>query len=101
MTTQTESPGRLRKVARRGFLGTLGAGGLTAASAVFGRSAPAYAICRRNCCNLAVCPNVTYSTCSDNADYIWSCTASGGLWCQCCEAYYSSRQHSAMSCRYN
>jgi hypothetical protein len=88
----------LRKVARRGFFGTLGAGGLTAASALFGRSTPAYAICNRECCALLVCPNVSMATCRANQDYIWSCAASPRRGCSCCEAYYSGKQHSAYSC---
>ncbi|MEV4678421.1 MULTISPECIES: twin-arginine translocation signal domain-containing protein [Actinomadura] len=87
--------------ARRGFLGALGAGGLTAASAVFGRSEPAYAICKQNCCNLAVCPNVSMTTCRNNMDYLWGCAMSAYLHCSCCEAYYSGKQHSAFECRYS
>jgi hypothetical protein len=99
MTTTTQRPGRLRKFARRGFLGTLGAGGLTAASAVFGKSTPAYAVCYRNCCALAWCPSVTFEFCSTRSSpYIWNCSASTTLWCRCCEAGYMT---SAYTCRYN
>jgi hypothetical protein len=100
MSTHTTTTKRaaLRRFGRRGFLGTLGAGGVTAATTLFGKSAPAYAICRRNCCNLANCPNIDYNTCAANADYIWSCADEGSLICSCCEAYGDTR--SAMSCSY-
>jgi hypothetical protein len=88
----------LRRFGRRGFLGTLGAGGITAATAVFGRSEPAYALCQKNCCELANCPNVSYSYCSAHANYIWACTAEGGLICNCCEA--GSYSQSAFTCSY-
>ena len=107
MSTMTHGSAKKRgaatagRFARRGFLGALGAGGLTAASAIFGKSAPAYAICQKNCCSLAVCPNVSMTTCRNNADYIWGCAMSAYLHCSCCEAYYSGTQHSAYSCQYN
>jgi hypothetical protein len=103
-TEPTERTGRLgaaRRWGRRGFLGALGAGGLTAATAAFGKSQPAYAICKTNCCNLAVCKNVSMDTCRSHADYLWGCSMSAFLHCTCCEAYYSSKQHSSLECRYN
>lgn len=101
MSTTTKRGAAARRFARRGFLGALGAGGLTAASAVFGRSEPAYAICRSNCCNLLVCPDISMTTCRNNADYIWGCSMSAFLHCVCCEAHYGGRQHSSLECRYN
>ncbi|TDC69474.1 twin-arginine translocation signal domain-containing protein [Actinomadura sp. GC306] len=98
--TGKRAAGAAGRFARRGFLGALGAGGLTAASAVFGKSEPAYALCKKNCCNLYVCPNISISTCRANADYIWGCAMSAYLHCSCCEAHYSGKQHSAFECRY-
>jgi hypothetical protein len=100
-TTQVEGTKRFSKVARRGFLGTLGAGGLTVATAVFGKSQAAYALCNYQCCHLAVCPNISYSSCYSGADYVWGCSVTGSLHCTCCEKYYSGASHSAASCKYN
>ena len=100
-TTQERAPRGLGRFARRGFLGTLGAGGLTAASALFGRGQAAYAICNTNCCNLAVCPNISYATCSAHAYYIWYCSANAYLHCSCCESTYGGYQRSAANCQYN
>lgn len=88
----------VKKVARRGFLGTLGAGGLTAASAVFGKSASAYGVCHRECCTLEVCPNITMATCRANAYYVWSCVVSPRRGCSCCESKFGGFQRSAYSC---
>ncbi|HEY3688612.1 MAG TPA: twin-arginine translocation signal domain-containing protein [Streptosporangiaceae bacterium] len=89
---------RTWRVGRRGFLGTLGAGGIAAAVGLFGRSEPAYGICVKNCCHLANCPNISYSACAASADYIWACTVEGGLICNCCEAAGYSK--SAFTCSY-
>jgi hypothetical protein len=88
----------IKKVARRGFLGTLGAGGLTAASAVFGQSATAYALCNKECCVLEVCPNIAMSTCRSTAYYVWACVVSPRRGCSCCESKYGGYQRSAYSC---
>jgi hypothetical protein len=103
-STQERSPrGRAGRLARRGFLGTLGAGGLTAASSLFGRGQPAYATYKWNCCNLAVYPNISYSSCSSNADYIWYCSVPplGYLHCDCCESTLGNYQRSAAYCHYS
>jgi len=34
---------------------------------------------------LLYCPTFPYSTCANNADYIWGCY-SGASFCRCCEA---------------
>jgi hypothetical protein len=76
-------------VGRRRLLGGVGAGGLAAAVAVFGRSAPAFAGNYR-CCNLVYNPpNMSISECkytsgSYTSYYNWYCS-SGYLQCQCCE----------------
>jgi hypothetical protein len=91
----------LGRFARRGFLATLGAGGLTAASTLFGRGQAAYAYAY-NCCNLAVPPNITYDSCRTHAYYIWYCSVNplGYLHCDCCESSYGGYQRSAAYCHY-
>jgi len=92
------------RVGRRRLLGGLGAGGLAAAAAIFGRSSPAHAA-NWQCCNLVYAPpNISMSACLSARHYVWTCSmGSGGLWCQCCERYSSSGSinGSAGSCRYN
>ena len=102
-SAQDKTPRGLGKFARRGFLGTLGAGGLTAASTLFGRGQAAYATCGWNCCNLAVCPNISYDSCHTHADYIWYCSVNPGgyLHCDCCESTYGGYQRSAAYCHYS
>jgi hypothetical protein len=81
---------KAHRVGRRRLLGGVGASGLAAAVAVFGRSSPAFAG-NYGCCNLYVSPpNISYATCTTSSTtlsyYNWSCS-SGGYSCQCCEQY--------------
>jgi hypothetical protein len=101
-STQEKTQQGLRRFARRGFLATLGAGGLTAASTLFGRG-QAEATYAYNCCNLAVAPNIAYATCKSNAYYIWYCSVNplGYLHCDCCESTYGGYQRSAAYCHYS
>jgi hypothetical protein len=77
---------RFRRFGRRGLLAGAGAGGLAAASAMFGRSSAMAD--NWQCCNLAVHPpNLDYDWCYAHRTYYWGCTTSGGfLHCLCCEA---------------
>lgn len=101
-STQEKTKQGLGRFARRGFLATLGAGGLTAASTLFGRGQAASAY-TYNCCNLAVAPNIAYATCKSNAYYIWYCSVNplGYLHCDCCESNYGGYQRSAAYCHYS
>jgi len=71
---------------RRRILAGVGASGLAAAIAVFGRSgsaaaAPSY---RYGCCNLAFAPSGTLSSCLSGSHYVWYCGLNE-LQCECCE----------------
>lgn len=84
--------------ARRGFLGIVGAGGLASAAAVFGTAAPAQALCKRACCALLKCPNISWRNCTRNADYVWNCKWTTTRGCTCCEKRTNGRQRSAYHC---
>ncbi|GAA1027632.1 hypothetical protein GCM10009557_09780 [Virgisporangium ochraceum] len=73
---------------RRRVLGGLGATGLAAAVAVFGRSGPAAAKYNVACCHLEYAPTRTISSCLS------------GRRCQCCEVKdpYGATVASAYSC---
>jgi hypothetical protein len=91
-----------RRFARRGFLSTLGAGGLTAAATLFGRVTPAQAA-SCGCCNLVYCPpNTTMSSCRSVSHYLWGCSINYYLHCSCCEKKRSDGTYyaSAYSCQY-
>lgn len=87
-----------KRVGRRGVLALFGGAGLTAATAMFGKSEPAYAICQKECCSLLVCPNTTMASCRNGADYVWTCAPSSTRGCSCCEKVVSGKQYSAYSC---
>ncbi|GAA4984220.1 hypothetical protein HD597_003666 [Nonomuraea thailandensis] len=82
-----EPPQRKRRLSRRFFTRAMGASALAAATSVAtqARPASAQAICEYLCCQLLYCPTFPYSTCSNNATYIWGCY-SGASFCRCCEA---------------
>lgn len=87
-----------RRSGRRRFLGLMGASGLGAAAAVFGPAGEAQALCSKYCCDLAVCPNITYAKCAENDYYTWGCRWSGKVICYCCESNYGGYQRSAYKC---
>jgi hypothetical protein len=90
-----------RPIRRRRFLARLGAGGLVAASTMFGRAPAASAAGGCGCCNLVYCPpNTSYSSCLSVSHYLWGCQG-GGLRCTCCEKKNSSGIYyaSAYTCR--
>jgi hypothetical protein len=93
---------RGKRFLRRGFLTGLGAGGLTAASAIFGSEPAAAASC--GCCFLTHCPpNTDMGSCRSYSDhYVWSCSVNNYLWCSCCEDHtpYGTNWASAYSCQY-
>jgi hypothetical protein len=73
---------------RRRFLGGLGASGLAAAVAVFGRADPAYALVTVVCCHLCFSPSHSEQECETGRHYVWTCgrTVNGRLQqCWCCE----------------
>ena len=76
---------RARGTRRRGFLMTLGAGGLAVAEVLFGR-APEAAAASCGCCHLAHCPpNTSYGGCRSVRNYTWVCSPGGNATCACCE----------------
>ena len=83
---------------RRRFLGLMGASGLGAAASIFGTAGEAQALCSKYCCDLAVCPNITYAKCADTDYYTWGCRWSGKVICYCCESNYGGYQRSAYKC---
>jgi hypothetical protein len=85
------TPHKPRKVSRRRFFAKVGAGGLTAAAVMFGRSGRADAS-NFGCCDLAIYPpNSSVSQCMHPTGslhlYSWSCYSQGQA-CTCCENYY-------------
>jgi len=105
MSDKERSTGRTRSVGRRRLFAGVGAGGLAAAVAVFGRGAPAFAT-NYGCCNLVhYPPNMSLSECKYTSGsytwyYNWTCT-SGRQTCQCCEHHIygvSAPNGSAGSC---
>jgi hypothetical protein len=100
---ETPIKGRLDK-SRRGFLAKVGATGLVAAAAVFGRSTPAFAA-NYGCCNLAFSPSINVPQCQSGSNYTWGCALSNTpprSVCYCCEKKNSSGAYvaSAYSCQY-
>jgi hypothetical protein len=102
-----QSPKKPAKVSRRRFFTKVGAGGLTVAAVMFGRSRAAHAS-NFGCCDLAIYPpNASYSQCMHPSGslhlYSWSCYSQGQA-CTCCENYYVitpthySYQYSAGNC---
>lgn len=97
--------GKPKSVGRRRLLSGVGAGGLAAAVAVFGRSTPSFAA-NWHCCNLIHNPpNMSLSECKYTSGsytyyYNWTCR-DGSKTCQCCEHYIygvSQPNGSAGSC---
>ena len=93
----------MSRLARRGFLAGAGAAGLTAAGALFGKqTAQAAGSC--GCCDLSVCPpNMDIGSCETYThNYVWECTYTGGVYCNCCEVLNSHEVdiRSAYSCQY-
>ena len=77
--------GPRKRLRRRGFLMTMGAGGLAAAEVLFG-NAPKAAAASCGCCGLTVCPpNTSYSHCRSVRNYTWVCSPGGNATCACCE----------------
>ncbi len=99
------SDGRTEKkagqVRRRRLLGGVGASGIAAAMAVFGRSSPAAATYNVACCHLTWSPTKTISQClAATYHYVWHCWHAGYVRCQCCEIENSKGVdlYSAYSC---
>lgn len=85
-TIATESDSlQVTETPRRRFIARVGAGGLAAATVVFGDPAPAEALCRAACCDLYVCQNVTMSHCQNGRNYSWNCRWTSTVGCTCCE----------------
>jgi hypothetical protein len=86
---------------RRWFLGGIGASGLAAAAAVFGRSNPALAAYNVACCHLTFRPTRTISQCLSAIHYVWNCSHAGYVRCQCCEIkdHYGYPVASAYRCQ--
>ena len=80
---------RMAHGGRRGFLGGLGAGGLTVAMTVFG-TAPAEALVAVGCCTLCRSSSGTLSQCKQGTYYVWYCQKSAYQQCTCCERGASS-----------
>jgi hypothetical protein len=79
------NPGVKRQLGRRGAIGAVGAGALTASSAVFGASR-AEALVNVECCHLFFQPTVTLTNCLNHQyHYVWACQTSPTRGCQCCE----------------
>jgi hypothetical protein len=95
----TDGAGKGR-VRRRRLLGGLGATGVAAAVAVFGRSTPASAY-NVACCHLDLPPTWSVSRCRGVPHYVWHCWHAGYVRCQCCEAKdpYGATIASAYSCQ--
>jgi len=84
-TVPQEGAGRPR-VARRRFLGGVGAGGLATAATVFGFASPASAhTIPVKCCHLCCQPTQTLKLCETGGHYVWQCTNPDNTTCQCCE----------------
>lgn len=72
-------------VSRRSFMQKIGAGGLVAASAVFGDPSAAGAhYYHYGCCHLFFVPS-SYSACRSTCNYTWNCQMSYTSGCSCCE----------------
>jgi len=95
------------RVGRRWFLSGLGASGLASAAAVFGFTPSASALVSAGCCNLCCSPSHSVSTCESGSHYVWQCSESYYLFCNCCEhgspCVYgcSSSRYSSYSCAYD
>ena len=75
---------KVGQVRRRRLLGGVGASGVAAAIAVFGRSGPAAAY-DYACCHLQFHPTWSISGCLNTYHYVWHCWHAGYVRCQCCE----------------
>ena len=96
-----DSTPRRRGSSRRSLLGKVGATGLVAAAAVFGRSAPAFAA-NYGCCNLAYTPSTNVPACQSGPNYTWGCALSNNpprVVCYCCEVKNSSGAYIASAYR--
>ncbi|GAA0958990.1 hypothetical protein [Virgisporangium aurantiacum] len=76
---------KVGQVRRRRLLGGVGASGIAAAIAVFGRSGPAAAAYQYACCHLQFHPTKSISYCLGTYHYVWHCWHAGYVRCQCCE----------------
>jgi hypothetical protein len=93
-------------VRRRRLLGGIGASGLAAAAAVFGRADPAQALVQVVCCHLCFNPSHSEQECETGTHYVWTCsqTVNNRLnQCWCCEhgvttATCSGVQYSSALC---
>ena len=102
------SAGKAPTVSRRRFFTKVGAGGLTVAAVMFGRTRAAHAG-NYGCCNLAINPpNKSYADClhpqSPYTLYVWSCYSNAQA-CSCCEdklvtPYGTDYGGSAASCEF-
>ena len=76
-------------VARRRFLGVVGGGGLATAATVFGfaPAASASVTVKYACCTLCCKPTTghTLAQCENGFHYVWQCSESLLVTCQCCE----------------
>jgi hypothetical protein len=102
--SEDKRAGRREGETRRGLLAKIGASGLIASAAVFGRSTPAFAG-NYGCCNLAHPPGTNLSTCQNGPNYTWGCALSNTpprVVCYCCEVIGNSGGYvaSAYSCQY-
>ncbi len=93
----------MSRLARRGFVAGVGAAGLTAVGALFGKqTAQAAGSC--GCCDLSYCPpNMSIGSCESSVNnYVWECTYGGGVYCNCCELmnHNGINIRSAYSCQY-
>jgi hypothetical protein len=81
------------RLSRRGFLGSVGAGGLATAAVAFGPAVSAEALTSVGCCDLCRYPSGTESQCeSHSGHYEWYCSysVSGFFYeCTCCENNFS------------
>jgi hypothetical protein len=75
---------KVGRVRRRRLLGGVGASGVAAAIAVFGRSSPAEAYVYA-CCHLEFHPTWSIRDCLNTYHYVWHCWHAGYVRCQCCE----------------
>jgi hypothetical protein len=99
-------PDRKSGFGRRRFLTGVGAGGLTTAGAVFGFAQPASALVDAGCCTLCCSPSHSVSSCESGSHYVWTCSESYYLFCQCCEhgsacSKCTSSAYSSYSCSYD
>jgi hypothetical protein len=74
------------RTTRRSFLRRLGASGLAASAAVFGRADADEAVYARGCCNLGF-PARNWNECKKWCNYTWRCLSGCCSVCRCCERH--------------